>query len=228
MTTLNPPAVAAPAEPRTVLGSELPGAGEPQRRRVRIPRVTRAGAQSLFGAALAGFALTWVLYERVLPFSGALGFWICAYAVFLALYAGVCLTQWPARIVMDKVVTVIVATAGLIVLAIVLDQIFYVVYRGYSAILHSNFFTQSMALTGPLQPLTSGGMVHALIGSLEQMAIASVLAVPLGVLAALFLVEVGGPLARPVRTIVEAMTALPEIIAGLFVYAFLVLSLGVQ
>jgi phosphate transport system permease protein len=60
------------------------------------------------------------------------------------------------------------------------------------------------------------------------MAIASVIAVPLGILAALFLVEVGGPLSRPVRTIVEAMTALPEIIAGLFVYAFLVLSLGVQ
>jgi phosphate transport system permease protein len=47
-------------------------------------------------------------------------------------------------------------------------------------------------------------------------------------MAALFLVEVGGALARPVRTIVEAMTALPEIIAGLFVYAFVILSLGVE
>jgi phosphate transport system permease protein len=71
-------------------------------------------------------------------------------------------------------------------------------------------------------------MLHALVGSLEQMAIASAIAVPLGVLAALFLVEVGGRLARPVRIIVEAMTALPEIIAGLFIYAFVVLTLGQQ
>jgi phosphate transport system permease protein len=225
MTTLTPPTFPGPEETRTLLGAEVPTADAP-RRRVRIPRVTRIGTQSLLGAALAALCLNWVLYERVLPFSGALGFWICAYALFLAVYAGVCLTQWPPRIVMDKVVTVAVASAGLLVLVIVLDQIFYVLVRGFSAIKHANFFTQSMSLTGPLQPLTSGGMIHALVGSLEQMAIASVISVPLGVLAALFLVEVGGKLARPVRTIVEAMTALPEIIAGLFVYAFVILSFG--
>ena len=52
--------------------------------------------------------------------------------------------------------------------------------------------------------------------------------VPLGIAAALFLAEVGGALARPVRTIVEAMTALPDIIAGLFIYAFLILTLGLR
>ena len=169
-----------------------------------------------------------MLYERVLPLSGALGFWLCCYAGFLLIYAGVCGTQWPGRVVIDKLVRVMVASAGLLVLAIVLDQIGYVLLRGWDAIRHSNFFSQTMALAGPLDPLTSGGMVHALVGSLEQMAISTVIAVPLGVFAALFLVEVGGPLARPVRTIVEAMTALPEIIAGLFIYAFAILSLGID
>jgi phosphate transport system permease protein len=153
---------------------------------------------------------------------------VCCYAGFLVIYAGVCGTQWPRRIVVDKIVRVMVASAGLLVLAIVLDQIGYVVLRGWDAIRHSNFFSQTMSLAGPLDPLTSGGMVHALVGSLEQMAIATVIAVPLGVLAALFLVEVGGAMARPVRTIVEAMTALPEIIAGLFIYAFVILSLGID
>jgi phosphate transport system permease protein len=50
--------------------------------------------------------------------------------------------------------------------------------------------------------------------------------VPLGVGAALYLAEVGGRMARPVRTIVDAMTALPDIISGLFVLAFVVLTLG--
>jgi phosphate transport system permease protein len=195
---------------------------------VRIPTVTTAGAASFAGAVFGAVSLTWVLYERVLPFSGALGFWVCAYLVFLALYAGVCATQSPRRIVVDKVVTVVVASAGALVFLVVADQVGYVVYRGLQALKHANFFSQTMSLTGPLQPLNSGGMLHALVGSLEQMAIASAIAVPLGVLAALFLVEVGGALARPVRIIVEAMTALPEIIAGLFIYAFVVLTLGLQ
>ncbi len=196
--------------------------------RIQVRAFSTADAWSLGGALLGALGLVWVLYERVLPLSGALGFWVCSYAGFLVIYAGVCGTQWPRRIVVDKIVRVVVASAGVLVLAIVLDQIGYVVFRGWDAIRHSNFFSQTMSLAGPLDPLTSGGMVHALVGSLEQMAIATVIAVPLGVLAALFLVEVGGAMARPVRTIVEAMTALPEIIAGLFIYAFVILSLGID
>jgi phosphate transport system permease protein len=196
----------------------------------RIPfrAVSAAGVFSVVGSASGALGLTWVLYERVLPLSGALGFWVCWYGAFLIFYAGVCRVQWPRRVVVDRIVTAIVASAALLVLVIVLDQIGYVLFRGWDAVRHSNFFSQTMSLAGPLDPLTSGGLLHALVGSLEQMAIATFIAVPLGVFAALFLVEVGGAFARPVRTIVEAMTALPEIIAGLFIYAFAVLSLGID
>jgi len=197
-------------------------------RRVRIRRITEEGVWSLVGSAAGAVGLVWVLYERVLPLSGALGFWLCCYGMFLALYAIVGLTQWAPKDVLDRLVAVVLASVGLLVLAVVLDQIGYTTFRGSTALHHVNFFTQTMALTGPLDPLTSGGMVHALVGSLEQMALATAFSVPLGVLAALFLVEVGGIMSRPVRTIVEAMTALPEIIAGLFIYAFVILSLGVQ
>jgi len=67
-----------------------------------------------------------------------------------------------------------------------------------------------------------------MLGSLEQLGIATMLAVPLGVLAAVFLAEVGGLLAHPVRIIVTAMTALPEIVAGLFIYATVILTLGTR
>ena len=66
------------------------------------------------------------------------------------------------------------------------------------------------------------------MGTLEQIAIGTLLSVPLAVATAVFLSEVGGALARPVRIIVEAMTALPDIIAGLFVYALFILTLGMQ
>jgi phosphate transport system permease protein len=71
-------------------------------------------------------------------------------------------------------------------------------------------------------------VAHAIVGTLEQILIATLFAVPLAVATAVFLSEVGGALARPVRIIVEAMTALPDIIAGLFVYALFILTFGMQ
>ena len=75
--------------------------------------------------------------------------------------------------------------------------------------------------------LNVGGILHAAVGSLEQLALATLFSVPLGITAAVFLAEVGGSFERPVRTIVNAMTALPSIIAGLFIYALAVLALGI-
>jgi len=76
---------------------------------------------------------------------------------------------------------------------------------------------------GPKQGLEVGGIRHALIGTLWMITIAMVLTVPLGITCAIYLNEVGGRLARFVRTIVEAMTALPSIVAGLFIFATYVL-----
>jgi phosphate transport system permease protein len=199
-----------------------------EQRRLRISTVTAEGVLSLIGAAIGAISLVWVLDQRVLYLSGALGFWLLVYVTFLVLYGIVGLLQWPVRAVVDRVVAVVLATAAMLVLAVVLDQIVFTIDRGHAAIGHGNFWTHTMALTGPLQPLTSGGMFHALIGSLEQLGLATLFSVPLGLAAALYMVEVGDWLARPVRIIVEAMTALPEIVAGLFVYAFVILSLGQQ
>lgn len=197
-------------------------------RRLRLSAVSAAEVASIVGAAVGGLALAWVLDQRVIAWSGALGFWLLAYGLFLTLYTVVASAQWPVRAVADRVVATVVASAALLVLVIVVDQMVFTVDRGSRAIVHGNFWSRTMSVTGPLDPLSSGGMLHALVGSLEQLGLATVFSVPLGLAAALYLVEVGDWLARPVRIIVEAMTALPEIIAGLFVYAFVILTLGWQ
>jgi len=178
------------------------------------------------GAAAGALGLVWVLYERVLPFSGVLGFWLCWYAVFLALYAAMAALQWDTREVLHRVTTVAFVTGGVLTLVIVLVQVLYTLLRGSAAVRHLTFFVQSMAFAGPDNPLSIGGVLHAMIGTAEQIALATLFSVPLGVAGALFLAEVGGLLARPVRIIVEAMTALPDVIAGLFIYALFILTLG--
>ena len=120
-----------------------------------------------------------------------------------------------ARVAM--VVSVLAALAPLVaVLA-------YTASRGLRDI-SFQFLTHSMRGVGPLD--SNGGAYHAIIGTLEQVAIASLLAVPLGLLVAVYVVEYGrGPLRTAVRFLVDVMTGIPSIVAGLFIFAFWVLGL---
>src|SRR6201999_3730923 len=114
-------------------------------------------------------------------------------------------------------------------LVALLALVFIVVFtfwRGREALSHLNFFTTDMTTAGPLDPLTSGGILHAAIGTLVEILIALAVVVPLGLLCAVYLNETRGAFSRFTRTIVEAMTPLPSIVAGLFIYAALILGLG--
>src|SRR5215469_1796115 len=193
---------------------------------LRIRSVTAADMLTLVGAAAGALALDWVLYERVLPFSGALGFWVCWYVLFLVFYTSIAFMQWDRLAVQDKVVQVALSTFGVLATAIVIDQVAYTLVRGLAAVRHSTFWTQTMARAGPLSPISVGGIAHALVGTLEMLALSTFMSVPLGIAAAVYLAEVGGRTARPVRTLVDAMTSLPDIISGLFILAFVVLTIG--
>jgi phosphate transport system permease protein len=72
-----------------------------------------------------------------------------------------------------------------------------------------------------------GGAYHAILGTLEQVGLATLIAVPIGVLVAIYLVEYGrGWMARAVTFIVDVMMGLPSIVAGLFVLSLWILAFG--
>ena len=83
-----------------------------------------------------------------------------------------------------------------------------------------------MAGVSPTAPLNQGGIFHAIVGTFIEVGIAIAVSVPLGIGTAVYMSEVGGRFSRLVRTVVEAMTALPEILAGLFVYVTLIVEFG--
>jgi phosphate transport system permease protein len=201
-------------------------AGSDDAQPLRIRTVTPEDALTLAGSAIGALGLVWVLYERVLPFTGALGFWLTWYLAFLLLYIATAGLQWNRMVVRDKAMGLAVGSGGIFACAVVAEQIGYSFVKGLPAISHWTFFTTTMAFAAPTSSLHVGGILHASVGSLEQLGLATLFSVPLGVMAALFLSEVGGRMERPVATIVNAMTALPSIVAGLFIYAFAVLTLG--
>lgn len=74
---------------------------------------------------------------------------------------------------------------------------------------------------------TNGGVYHGIVGTLEITGIASLISVPLGLFTAIFLVEYnGGWVARVVTFLVDVMTGIPSIVAGLFAYTIFLLLLG--
>jgi phosphate transport system permease protein len=103
----------------------------------------------------------------------------------------------------------------------------YTIGRGYHA-LRLQFFTEDQQFVGPLSPATEGGGKHAILGTLQQVGLAALLSVPLGIFSAVYLNEVRGRLAKPLRMITDAMSGVPSIVAGLFVYAAWILALGHQ
>lgn len=89
-----------------------------------------------------------------------------------------------------------------------------------------SLLTQDAQGLGVDEPLTKGGMLHAIAGSLIVVTLATVISVPLSILAALYVTEVRGRMVPFVRFMIQAMSGVPSIVAGLFVFAAIVVSGG--
>lgn len=116
--------------------------------------------------------------------------------------------------------------AGMCVLAAVTPLVVLIVFTAQRGVrqISGAFLTHSMAGVGPLA--AGGGVYHAMLGTLEQVTLATALAVPLGLLVAVGLTE--DPkrgLSNTVRFLIDVMTGIPSIVAGLFVFAFWVVGL---
>ncbi|GAA2905550.1 phosphate ABC transporter permease PstA [Streptomyces mexicanus] len=123
----------------------------------------------------------------------------------------------------DRIATSLVWVCFLLAVIPLASLIWATVKRGVK-VLDGYFLSHSMAGVADTEP--GGGIYHALLGTLEQVGLATVIAVPIGVLTAIYLVEYGrGTLARAVTFFVDVMTGIPSIVAGLFVLSFWILIL---
>jgi phosphate transport system permease protein len=215
----------ATAPPRTTLPSRTARSAPVQPRQLSMLRL--ADVVSLFGAMLAAAATTRLLWQEISPFSGIVGAVIVFWFLLVLYYAALISFDEDRMTVRDRVSAVVVTSLAMLVGSALVYVIVYTFFRGWPALIHLNFYTEDGRTGGPTSPLTQSGALHAVVGTLIEVSIAMAIAVPLGLLAAVFMNEVPGRYARFIRTIVDAMTAMPDILAGLFIYATLILILGV-
>lgn len=219
--------LAPPSTLRTVLPARPgPQAGPAERRALR--RLSRNDLLPMAGAFISSVSTTMLIFGRITPLKGRLGFVVVLFAVFVATYAVLVSLTEDRPAVVDRVMAVLLTSAAALALFALFSVIIFVVLRGLDALLHSNFYVEDLSTTGPLAPLDKGGVLHAIVGTLIMTTIALVITVPLGVACSVYLTESQGRATGLVRTVVTAMTALPSILAGLFIFATWILILGYE
>jgi len=123
----------------------------------------------------------------------------------------------------DKVMRASLLAATIVALIPLILIIYYLIHKGLSAWTQSGFFT-----TDPTGSFfgSPGGIRSAILGSLEIVALATLISIPIGIGVALYLTEYGKQswFANTVRYFVDVMTGVPSIMFGLFIYIVLVIG----
>lgn len=196
--------------------------------RGRLPRHTPyviAGAAVVVAAALMsliGFhAFGWAILSAVL---------------FAAANVATSAVVEGRRKAVDKLATSLVVGAFLIALLPLISVIWTVLVNGVPGLLAPGFLTTSMnGVTGAVDNAAVadgtpvlGGVYHALVGSVLITLWATLISVPVGLLTAIYLVEysAGNKFSKVITFLVDVMTGIPSIVAGLFAAAFFAMILG--
>jgi phosphate transport system permease protein len=229
-TERRPPTVAADEGAGTHDGATMSEAvltGNVRRVQMDPPRSTREFGLSsvavLIATAISSWAVVWMFFYQLTLLSGALGFIVCWYACFLVMYWVVTALTVDRNAATDRIVTTVVASCTALMMGSLLFIIGWVFVRGVGHFT-VGFLWRTMSFYQPADPhlFRDVGVGHAIVGTLEQVGLAALFAVPLAFLTAIFLNEVGGWGTRSVRTIVTAMSGVPSIVAGVFIYAIFI------
>jgi phosphate transport system permease protein len=175
-------------------------------------------------AVAVGIAGVMLLLFAVTPMQGVADYLVAATAAIVVTISLISLAVEGRRRAVDRLAT----NAALLALGLTLLPLAFVIGYTIKRGLHrfsAGFLTHSMAGVGPLSP--AGGVYHAIIGTVEQVLLASIIAVPLGLLVAIYITEYGrNALGTAIRFLIDVMTGIPSIVAGLFILSFWIIALN--
>ncbi len=182
-----------------------------------LPRWAPVGIAVLSAALGTGIGLGFGLESKI-------QWGLIAALLFVGITYGASSVIENRRQAKDRVATSLIWVCFLLAVVPLVSLIWTTVSRGVKA-LDANFLSHSM--NGVTSFEQGGGVYHALLGTIEQIALATLIAAPIGLLTAVYLVEYGkGKLAKAVTFFVDVMTGIPSIVAGLFILTTWNLMLG--
>ena len=183
----------------------------------KLPRYTPIAMFVLSIAVMAG--LLSLLGSFSIPLTVVLG--TVLFAVALLIASGLVEGGRAAR---DRFATTLMYSAFVLALIPLISLLWTVISAG---IKRFDLYFLTYTMRGVFGGMDAGGAYHAIIGTLEITAFATVISVPIGLLTAIYLVEYGpSRLGKAITFFVDVMTGIPSIVAGLFAYALFALIFG--
>ena len=147
---------------------------------------------------------------------GKLALFIVFFAAYMVFTSSIKGFQLGSAAAKDAVVNSLVAFGAIVTVIPIASILFTVVQKGLPGI-SLNLFASDMSMATPTDPLSNGGLLHAITGTLALVTLALIMSVPIGILTALYLTEIKGRFTAPIRFLVQAMSGVPSIVAGLFI-----------
>ncbi|HVY96241.1 MAG TPA: phosphate ABC transporter permease PstA [Solirubrobacterales bacterium] len=173
-----------------------------------------------WGTFAASVALVGAVLAALGSFTVALALAIGVVVACVAVYVLSRAVEGPRR-AKDRTMTLAIAAAFGLAMAPLISLLFEVAKRGIPG-LSLEFFTEDAR-----GKIGGGGAAHAILGTLVITGVASLISVPIGIMAAIYLTEYGkGRLRRALTFFVDVMTGIPSIVAGLFAYALFEIFFG--
>lgn len=166
-------------------------------------------------------ALFFTVISPMAGFSGFVVTWLIFHMISVTLLAKYGKKQ---KSLANAYLEVFVGATVFVFLAFVATVLWPVVSNGMAGLGHLNLIFEDGGKVDFDAALSKGGLGHAIVGSILMVGIATLISVPIGILAALYVTEVRGKLTPFVRFFVQAMSGVPSIVAGLFIYSALIVS----
>jgi phosphate transport system permease protein len=181
----------------------------------------RDRVMSLSSVLLA--ALTTFVIVAATPMKGKLAYFFLFFITWLAIDSIFVLRKSGVKGVRNGLAEKIAFLGALMVMMAVASILWSVISRGFPG-LNVAYFTETMRNASMFDPIGMGGIAHAIFGTLFLIAIAIFISVPMGILTALYLTEIKGKAAGFIEFLVQAMSGVPSVVAGLFIYAAIILN----
>lgn len=127
----------------------------------------------------------------------------------------------------DSIMQNIIYFGAVLVFIPVVSILTTVILKGVPG-LRKNLFTETMFSASYMDPIGTGGLLHAIVGTIYLILITTLISVPVGIGTAIYMTEIQGVGSNFIRFVVQAMSGVPSVVAGLFIYAALVLSTPIR
>jgi phosphate transport system permease protein len=168
-----------------------------------------------------------IIVVAVTPMKGKL-----AYALLFFIFASgfQMALKWyklGKRAAIDSLAGSVAITGAIIAFTPVASLLATAIVKGVKG-LYPGFFYHDMSVANYQSPLNQGGVIQAIVGTLYLIFLSTAISLPLSVLTALYLTEIRGKASGFIQFLVQAMSGIPSVVAGIFIYSALLLTTSLR